>query len=120
MGADLDTDQRYADCAVDGKALRLRTDFPRVSPLSRVLHYPVTGDLDGWPRGLHLQYLFYPVSAEALVNRAIGRYRAGYYISAIEDLDQALNFNPVSADAFYARGRIYLLLRRPRQAVRAL
>lgn len=85
--------------------------------IDRIMLYSVSGDFDGPIWGLSPVSLFYPVSASALVNRAVASVRAGYYRDAIDDLDAALNFNPVAADAYYARGRIYGLTGSPRQAL---
>ena len=116
-GEDLKSAVLYADCSRDGQGVMLRTGPAKVSLLARVKRYSVTGDFDDPLLGLRPDFLFYPVSAPALVNRAVARLLAGYYPGAIEDLDAALNFNPVATDAFYARGRIYLLIGRPRQAL---
>ena len=115
-GEDLKSGLLYADCGQAAIATAQRVGPGRLTLIDRVMLYSVSGDFDGPIQGLSPVNLFYPVSASALVNRAVANVRAGYYRDAIDDLDAALNFNPVAADAYYARGRIYGLTGSPRQA----
>jgi tetratricopeptide (TPR) repeat protein len=90
-------------CALESKELRSEEGyFERATKLSK------SGKHELALVDLRKALCINPESQRILHNRALIYTRLGEYESAIEDLDRVIDINNDFADAWFARGRIYL------------